>query len=97
MDCWRHRYGGRVALAAVILFTLFLASSAPHRVHHLFDPESATACVTFVLSKGCDLHSSAVSDVLLIQLPEREIVFAFELRLPQQTLSPFRQRSPPQP
>jgi len=48
-------------LAAAALFVAFLAYSAPHQVHHVFDHSHSTTppCQAFAIAKGCHLQVAA--------------------------------------
>jgi hypothetical protein len=84
-------------LAVAALFVAFLAYSAPHQVHHVFDHShrASPPCQAFAIAKGCHLQVAVAS------------VFSFELTIvewsaplpaasvPHFTYSSVSQRAPP--
>ena len=84
-------------LAVAALFVAFLAYSAPHQVHHVFDHSHKTSqsCQALAIAKGCHLQVAA------------PVVFSFELvvaewvqpvvdaSIPRFVHSSVSQRAPP--
>jgi hypothetical protein len=81
--------------AAAALFLFFLLYSAPHQVHHAFDPEHSAPCLAFSVAKSCHLQLTSVFDLAIVQTASEPIVPSFEVWIPYFTLSPFSQRAPP--
>jgi hypothetical protein len=84
-----------VALFVGGMFILLLASSAPHRVHHLFDPDSQNSCVVFTLSKGCHLNPTPPANPFMVQTFAEKIFLFSEIWIPYLSPSPYSGRAPP--
>lgn len=82
-------------LAACALFLFYLVYSAPHRVHHFFDPNGRDACVTFMLAKSCHLESTSAISLPFSQVAFGGIALFLEASIPHRPPSAFWQRAPP--
>lgn len=82
-------------LAACALFLFFLVYSAPHRVHHFFDPNPGDTCVTFTLSNSCQLDPTSTTSLPFNQAALGGIALSLEAIIPHLPPSAFRQRAPP--
>lgn len=83
-------------LAACALFLFFIVYSAPHRVHHFFDPNPGDACVAFTLSKSCHLESISTISLPFNQAAFGGIALSLETMIPHRPPSAFLQRAPPE-
>jgi hypothetical protein len=81
--------------AAAALFLFFLLYSAPHQVHHAFDPEHSAPCLAFSVAKSCHLQLTAAVDISIAETPAEWIVPFVEVWVPSFTHSPYSQRAPP--
>lgn len=84
-----------IALLIGALFVFLLVSSAPHRVHHLFDSDSQNGCVVFTLSKGCHLNPTLALNLFVIQTFIEEVFSSAEIWIPYLSTSPYFGRAPP--
>jgi hypothetical protein len=94
-----YRHANRpVYLAVAALFVSFLAFSAPHQVHHIFEHSHAARpapCQALAVAKSCHL-AVAATIVLSFEQTVAESVPTFEaVSIPQPSLSSVSQRAPP--
>jgi hypothetical protein len=83
------------SLVIISLFLFFLASSAPHQVHHYFEPHPEDTCVIFTYSKGCHIKPISIVNLSNVQITVEEIVSSLEAWIPYPTPSLFAKRAPP--
>jgi hypothetical protein len=85
------------SLAAAALFVAFLAYSAPHQVHHVFDHSHTTSqpCQAFAIAKGCHLQVAAAA-LFSFELTFAEwIAPVVKASIPRFVHSSVSQRAPP--
>jgi hypothetical protein len=82
------------ALAAAC-FLFLLISSAPHRVHHLFEPDAENTCITLTLAKGCHFQLPSTIELAVTFVALNETLLSFEIWIPYLSASPFSPRAPP--
>ena len=82
-----------LAVAAFLFF--FLAHSAPHQVHHLFEPDAEDKCIILTFSEGCQFKPISIFSLSNVQIGIEEIVFSLEAWIPYLTPSPYSKRAPP--
>jgi hypothetical protein len=94
-----HRRANRPAyLAVAALFVVFLAYSAPHRVHHIFEHSHAARpapCQALAVAKGCPLAVAAIIVFSFEQTVAESVPTAEAVSIPQRSLSSVSQRAPP--
>jgi hypothetical protein len=82
-------------LAAAALFLSFLLYSAPHQVHHAFQPRHATPCIAFSIVKSCHLDATAAVDLLFARSFSGRPALTIEISDSHSTLAAVSQRAPP--
>jgi hypothetical protein len=95
MDRLKLNASRNLALPAAVLFVFLIVSSAPHRVHHLFDQDSRAHCAVFTLSKACDLDSTSPVNFSGAEILVETVVLAHDIWIPYLSPSPYFGRAPP--
>ena len=83
-------------LTAALLFTAVILYSAPHRVHHAFDPEP-NGCSALTLIKTCPAVAPGSAPLLLFFEQTRKVFLPVKISEPLISASPFSIRAPPEP
>ncbi|HKA34426.1 MAG TPA: hypothetical protein VKH64_14505 [Candidatus Binatia bacterium] len=87
-----------VYLAVAALFVSFLAYSAPHQVHHIFEHSHAARpapCQAFAVAKNCHLAVAAMPVFSFAQAIPRRLAPAAAFSVSQSFVSPTSARAPP--
>ena len=84
-------------LAAAALLVAFLAYSAPHQVHHVFDHSHSTAppCQAFAIAKGCHLQVAATGFFSSEPTIAEWIAPVVDASIPRFAHTSVSQRAPP--
>jgi hypothetical protein len=82
-------------LAAAALFLFLVLYSAPHQVHHAFNPSDSAPCLAFSVAKSCHLQATPPIDLSVAWTTSEWIVPSFEVWISHLSPSPFSQRAPP--
>jgi hypothetical protein len=94
-----HRRANRPAyLAVAALFISFLAYSAPHRVHHIFEHSHdarPAPCQALTVAKSCPLAVAATIVLAFEQNVADSVPTSEAVSIPQRSLSSVSQRAPP--
>jgi hypothetical protein len=92
---FRSQRLGYFAVAAV--FVAFLAYSAPHQVHHVFNHSHAESpqCQAFAIAKGCHLQAAATGFFSFALTIVEWIAPLVDASIPRFVHSSVAQRAPP--
>jgi len=85
-------------LAVAALFVSFLAYSAPHQVHHIFEHSQAARpapCQALAVAKSCQLHVAAMPVFSFAQAITQWLAPAAAFSISQSFLPPPSARAPP--
>lgn len=84
-------------LAVAALFVAFLAYSAPHQVHHVFNHSHASPppCQAFAIAKGCHLQVAATGFFSFAPTVVEWIAPLADASIPRFVHTSVSQRAPP--
>lgn len=96
MDFQPSRRTDRITyLAAAALFLSFLIYSAPHQVHHAFQPRHAAPCAAYLIAKSCHLQPATAVDFSFVRTVGEWIAPAVAFPPPHLRSASVSQRAPP--